>query len=200
MTDAADAEAKQASAKRGVGRPRDPGLEQRIKISALETLARYGFSGLTLERVCASAGVPKATFYRRWSTPREAVIEAFIERFEHGLIQETGDLRADLLTFSDRLIDLYADPVLGPCTAQMSTEARFRPEELQLVLDAQQRRRRHNRTAVRQALERAGLDPGLSAQVILTTLNGLAYFGYSTGQPATHDDFARLIDKLLRPA
>jgi len=199
MKDAA-AEIPQAPGKRGVGRPRDPELERRIKASALEVLARHGFSGLTLERVCAGAGVPKATFYRRWSTPREAAIEAFNERFEHGLIQETGDLRADLLAFSNRLIDLYADPVLGPCTAQMSTEAKFRPAELQSVIEAQQMRRRHNRAALKRALEKAGVDPGLSAQLILTTLNGLAYFSFSTGRSATHADFKQLIDKLLKPA
>lgn len=197
MSDAAAAETQQTPARRGVGRPRDPGLEGRIKAAALMVLAQHGFSGLTLERVCAVAGIPKATFYRRWSTPTEVAVEAFIERFEHGLIEETGDVRKDLIVFADRLVDLYADPVLGPCTAQMSTEVRLRPGEFQPVLDAQRMRRRHNLAALSRGLEAAGLDTGLSAQLILTTLNGLAYFSYATGRQASPEDFALLIDKLL---
>ena len=46
-------------AKRGAGRPRNPELEQRLKRVALEILAQYGFSGLTLEKVCAGAKVPR---------------------------------------------------------------------------------------------------------------------------------------------
>lgn len=50
------------------GRPRNEALQQQIKDAAVQVLARQGFSGLTLDRVCAEAGVTKATFYRRWET------------------------------------------------------------------------------------------------------------------------------------
>jgi AcrR family transcriptional regulator len=32
-----------------------------MKAAALETLASHGFSGLTLEKICERAGVPRAT-------------------------------------------------------------------------------------------------------------------------------------------
>lgn len=186
--------------KRSVGRPRDPQVERRLKQAALETLAKHGFSGLTLDRVCTTAGVPKATFYRRWPTPLALVIEAFNERFEAGLMNETDNLRADLIEFSDRLIDLYADPILGPCTASMITEAKMRPVELRSVMDAQSARRRHNRAVLERSLRAGGFETGLPAQLILSSLNGLAYFTYATGRQATQDQFALLIDKLLQPA
>jgi len=68
------------------------------------------------------------------------------------------------------------------------------------VLEAQRLRRRHNRAALTRALEAAGVNTGLSAQLILSVLNGLAFFSYSTGRPATRADFVLLIDKLLGPA
>ena len=61
-------------ARRSRGRPRDNVLQERIKDAALTVLARHGFSGLTLERVCTEAQVPKATFYRRWDNPLACVI------------------------------------------------------------------------------------------------------------------------------
>lgn len=166
---------------------------------ALETLAQYGFSGLTLEKICSAARIPRATFYRRWSTPVELVVEAFNERFETGLLEEAGDLRERLIVFSDKLIALYADPVLGPCTAFMVTETRLKPEALGAVFEAQAMRRRHNRETLERALLAENRNLGLSARLILRTLNGLAYFSYSTGAPVDRDEFVQLIDKLLLP-
>ena len=82
--------------KRGVGRPRDPELERRMKQVSLEVLAEHGFSGLTLEKICSRAKVSRATFYRRWTTPDTLVSEAFNERFESGILEVTGDLHRDL--------------------------------------------------------------------------------------------------------
>lgn len=89
---------------RGAGRPRNPELEQRLKRVALETLAEHGFSGLTLEKVCTRAKIPRATFYRRWATPEALVSDAFNERFETGVLESTGDLARDLELFAGKLV------------------------------------------------------------------------------------------------
>src|SRR4051812_48142722 len=78
--------------RRGPGRPRDPEVERRMKQAALEALAEHGFSGITLEKICERAGVPRATFYRRWATPLEAVGEAFNEAFLFRALPDTGDV------------------------------------------------------------------------------------------------------------
>lgn len=188
------------AARRGAGRPRNPELEQRLKRVALETLAQHGFSGLTLEKICAGAQVPRATFYRRWSTPTELVIEAFNERFEYGLLDESDDLRASLIAFSDKLIALYSDPVLGPCGSFIMNEAKLKPEAMRPAVEAQRLRRRHNYAVLERGLAAWGQPTGLSPRLVLSTLNGLAYFTYSTGREVSREEFALLIDKLLAPA
>lgn len=61
---------------RAGGRPRDPELDHRILAATLQLLADGGYDGLTIEAVAASAGVGKATVYRRWSGKEELVVDA----------------------------------------------------------------------------------------------------------------------------
>ena len=118
----------QAPVKRGPGRPRDPEVERRMKRAALETLAEHGFSGLTLERICERAGAPRATFYRRWATPIEAVAEAFDDAFHFPELPDTGDVVKDLVILGQAILSLYGDPVMGPCMSFLMAESRVRPE------------------------------------------------------------------------
>ena len=61
---------------RATGRPRDPELDHRIVAATLQLLADGGYDALTIEAVASSAGVGKATVYRRWSGKEELVVEA----------------------------------------------------------------------------------------------------------------------------
>ena len=61
---------------RAGGRPRDPELDHRILEATLQLLADGGYDGLTIEAVASSAGVGKASVYRRWSGKEELVVEA----------------------------------------------------------------------------------------------------------------------------
>ncbi len=188
----------ESTTKRAVGRPRDPALEARIKDAALNVLAEHGFSGLTLDRVCAAAKIPKATFYRRWDTPRHLVSEAFNERFEYGLLHDTGDVAADLRTFARVLVELYTDDLLGRCLLFIVTESKVQPDVAPLFTGAQGQRRRHNVSTLEQALETQGLRPSLPAQTILNVLNGVAFNMYAAGQRVPLETFDTLIDVLLK--
>lgn len=187
------------STKRSVGRPRDPALEARIKDSALQVLAEHGFSGLTLDRVCAAAKIPKATFYRRWDTPRHLVSEAFNERFEFGLLHDTGDVAADLRTFARVLVELYTDELLGRCLLFIITESKVHPDIAPLFTGAQGHRRRHNVSTLEEALEAQGVRPSLPPQAILNVLNGVAFNMYAAGRLVSLETFDTLIDVLLQP-
>ena len=58
------------------GRPRDPELDRRILDATLQLLSEGGYDGVTIEAVSASAGVGKASVYRRWAGKDELVVEA----------------------------------------------------------------------------------------------------------------------------
>ena len=193
------APAKVAPGRRGAGRPRDPELEQRFKQAALEILAEFGFGGLTLDRICARAKAPAATFYRRWPTPTVLVSEAFNERFEIGLLEITGDLPADLIVFTDKLLALYTDPLLGPCLSFIWPETRLRPDLLEPMAQAERGRRRTNVETLGTALRDQGYSPHISATLILSGLNNVTYMTYVTGRKVSRDDFKALIAQMLLP-
>ena len=76
-----------ACAPRQLGRPRDPKLDAAILDATLRLLAAGGYTALTMEAVAASAGVGKATLYRRFPGKEQLVIEAVAslgEPPEHG--------------------------------------------------------------------------------------------------------------------
>ncbi len=191
---------KDAPGRRGAGRPRDPELEQRFKQAALEILAEFGFGGLTLDRICARAKAPAATFYRRWATPTILVSEAFNERFETGFLEVTGDIRGDLLAFSDKLLALYTDPLLGPCLSFIWPETRLRPDLLAPMTEAERGRRRTNVQTLEIALREQGFSSLISAKMLLFVLNNVAYMTYVTGRKVGRDEFEALITQLLLPS
>lgn len=166
----------------------------------MEQLAEHGFSGLTIEKICAAAGVPRATFYRRWPTAAAAVSDAFNARFESGVLETTGDLQRDLEAFAAKLMALYNDPLLGPCLLFILTESKLRPELTAHMGEVEVARRKRNMTTLSQALQDGGYRCGVSARLILAGLNGMAQSTYLSNRKFAAADFREFIAQLLRPA
>lgn len=187
-------------ARRSRGRPRDNVLQERIKDAALTVLARHGFSGLTLERVCAEAQVPKATFYRRWDNPTACVIEAFLELWSEAEFKDTGSPAEDLRIFGHKLIELYSHPTLGPCSVAIQTESWVNREIGASQNASALQRRARNAGTLQQALDLMAAAPALSAELILNVVNGVARNVRSLNWPISDEDLRRLIQSLLTPA
>lgn len=183
--------------KRGPGRPRDPEVEKRLKRASLEVLAEHGFSGLTLEKVCERAGAPRATFYRRWATPIEAVAEAFNEAFLFDTLPDTGDVVTDLVALGQAMLALYNDPVMGPCMSFLMAEGRVRPELVENHRDEFPRRRAYNRSVVERAMARGELPADTDPDLVIDVISGLAMNNYATGRPVTAQSLDLVIRRLL---
>lgn len=191
----------QAPVKRGPGRPRDPEVERRMKRAALETLAEHGFSGLTLERICERAGAPRATFYRRWATPIEAVAEAFDDAFHFPELPDTGDVVKDLVILGQAILALYGDPVMGPCMSFLMAESRVRPELVDRHRHDFPRRRAYNRSVVERAMARGEIAADIDPDLIIDVISGLALNNQATGRPVTVEMLEFVVRRLLnKPA
>lgn len=191
----------QAPVKRGPGRPRDPEVERRMKRAALETLAEHGFSGLTLERICERAGAPRATFYRRWATPIEAVAEAFDDAFHFPELPDTGDVVQDLVILGQAILSLYGDPVMGPCMSFLMAESRVRPELVDRHRHDFPRRRAYNRSVVERAMARGEIAADIDPDLIIDVISGLALNNQATGRPVTVEMLEFVVRRLLnKPA
>jgi len=182
----------------GAGRPRQSELDARIKESAVSLLGELGFAGLSVNRICQRAGVPRPTFYRRWPSGVAALVEAFNDRFEDALLADTGDVRADLLIFSIGIRNRYADPVVSVCLPAIYEARRVTPELVRPIGEAQRDRRKLNIGTLASALSEQGLHPVLSSYDIIFTLTAAIDQGYLIDRPVTDDFIARLVDALLR--
>jgi AcrR family transcriptional regulator len=188
-----------APEKRGRGRPRSAALEARMLRAALEVLAENGFSGLTVERICAAAKVPKATFYLRWSAPIETTLEALRVHNRDIVLVDSGDLQADLFDFMKKLIALHHDPVMGACRSFFATEARVRPEIAAALRESGLARRARERAALEAAIQGQGYRPRVGADLILNVLNGVAQ-NATLEWRASDEEIHGLIAALLGPA
>lgn len=191
--------AKTEKAARGPGRPRDSEVERRIRAAVLQVLAENGFSGMTIEKICARAQVPRATFYRRWANPTEAVADAFNDAVVHRSLPDTGDIVQDLVQFFMNIVAHYTDPVLGPCMSFIIPEAKLRPDLLALTQRDFLERRSHNLTIVRRGIERGQVPPSVDPNMVLDVLNGLALNVYATGRKVSAPAAEQLVRRLLEP-
>lgn len=198
MAASSPAATEAAKVRRGPGRPRDPEVERRMKQAALEVLAEHGPAGATLERICDRAGAPRATFYRRWDKPIDALIEAFNEGYVLEDLPDTGDVVRDLVLYAGRLVALYSDPLLGPCAAYLSTEAHRRPEIRARMRQDLTGRRAWNRQILERASARAAVAERIDPDLLLDVISGLAGQHAWAGRPFVAADYEQVIRRLLR--
>lgn len=181
-----------------VGRPRQSDLDERIKHSAVVILGEQGFAGLSVNRICAHAGIPRPTFYRRWPSAIAALVDAFNDRFDDALLADTGDAKADMLDFAVRVRNRYDDPVVSTCLPAIYEAHRIAPALITPIRDAQRARRKTNVTVLSRALAAQGFQPMLGPFEILFVLTSAIDQGYLAGRPVADDFLERLVTTLLR--
>lgn len=186
-----------AASKRGPGRPRDPEVERRLRRATLEVLSERGFSGLTVDRICERAGAPRATFYRRWSDPVDAVTEAYTEAFSFQTQPDTGSVVADLVILGQTMVRLYNDPVMGSCMSFLVVEARVRPKLVAWHEKVFPIRRAHSRAIVERAMARGEISASIDPDLIIDVLSGLAMNNHATGRPVTDEALEFVVRRLL---
>lgn len=92
------------------GRPRDPGLEQRLLAAAWSMLTEGNYSDLTLAQVAARAGAHRSDVYRRWPTKSRLVADALAAHVPPISDVDTGSLYDDIRTHLDDLATSWSAP------------------------------------------------------------------------------------------
>lgn len=103
-------------------------MDVSIAAAVREVIAAHGYGGLTVDAVALSAGVSKATIYRRYSSKQEMTFAVLLHDLEEVPPADTGSLHGDLTalarqiaaqvsgpggdTLSSLLADIRADPNL----------------------------------------------------------------------------------------
>ncbi|HET6764778.1 MAG TPA: TetR/AcrR family transcriptional regulator [Longimicrobiaceae bacterium] len=95
---------------RSPGRPRSEAAHEAIVSAALALTRAVGYDAVTMEGIAATAGVGKATVYRRWNSKDEVIAEALQRLLRHVPVPDTGTLRGDLLAEQRVLVGMYGNP------------------------------------------------------------------------------------------
>ena len=129
---------------RAAGRPRDPKVDAAILAATLELLADAGYEALTIESVAASAGVGKASVYRRFAGKEQLVVEAVASLIEPLEPPAGSSVRDELVTLLEAvrrksrssLADKIFPRLLGAAADSPALMVRYREQ----VLDPRRRR------------------------------------------------------------
>lgn len=183
---------------RRVGRPRTPGVDQRILDAALAQLIQGGYATLRIDDVAAEAGVAKTTLYRRW-TSKEALVADAVGRLFTDRVQpvDLGDLRSDLLALlRESYTLLFEGP--GRVLEDLVRESGASRELSNVVKATTQVRRRYFHQAMNRGVARGELDPSADHDLLIDLLAGpLWTHCLVTDDPLAEGDLERIVDIVL---
>jgi AcrR family transcriptional regulator len=184
-------------------RPRPGGRSARIRAAVLAAtvheLGATGLAGLSLEAVARSAGVHKATLYRRWGDRDQLVLELMKEQATETVpVPDTGALRTDLIALAQAAVANAASPSVEPIVRAAIAEvphsagvARAAREfwEERLALDAK---------IIERATARGELPARTAARAVIETLLGALHLRLLiTGEPADTATITSTVDLII---
>ncbi|WP_439813589.1 TetR/AcrR family transcriptional regulator [Zavarzinia sp. CC-PAN008] len=95
------------------GRPRDPGLEDRVLDAAIALYAEGGWAAFTYEALARRSGVGKAALYGRWPQRATLLRRTFEARWLAPDRIDTGTLRGDLVALARQVSAVLTGPHAG---------------------------------------------------------------------------------------
>ncbi|TWS95920.1 TetR/AcrR family transcriptional regulator [Reyranella sp. CPCC 100927] len=189
----------------GRGRPRDPGLEDRVFDAAIALYAEVGWAGFTFDALAKRSGVGKDALYRRWGASRPGLLRQTLEARWYGVDAiDTGSIREDLLALARLSLRLRTGPH-GKVSLHMMVDTTRFPEVADVLGSYGEATVRQARAIVRRAIERGELPPATNPGLVMDMVVGSVTNHVATtpqrlrpAMTAKMDDFAvSLVDVLL---
>jgi len=181
------------------GRPRSAEADDAILDAALDQFCDFGYDGLSVERVAASAGVAKTTIYRRYPTKLDLVMAA-LERAKEGARAPggSGSLREDLLDMARSYLAMLQSPTIGRALP-MLLASKARSDELASAhAEFVRARRAPGYELIRQGIARGELaddaDPAMIADMVFGAIFTRVVV---TGEPTDEEYLVALVDRIL---
>jgi AcrR family transcriptional regulator len=168
---------RSAPPRRGPGRPRAAGHDERIVDAALDLLERG--EDITVSRIVELSGVSRAAIYRRWPSMTDLVAAALDRGREPYSISLDGDLLQNVL---------HAFGPAGRTASPQFSEERFRmrmrlamsdPKLARAYWRSHVSRRRAGMVAVLQAgIDRGELRADIDIDACIDLINGVFYYQF----------------------
>ncbi|MER5908257.1 TetR/AcrR family transcriptional regulator [Streptomyces mirabilis] len=168
----------------------------RILEATLHLVARDGIAGLRYEEVAELAGVHRTSVYRNWPDREELVTAALLRYSGSVELEDTGDLRHDLVDYLVALADLLSTTT-GRAMQRVIQSARENPEVALPVNRIFEQRLAGLQQVVDHAVARGELPP-VDGYFLAEMLTGPVHLYVSRGlHPFTRAEAERITDVVL---
>jgi AcrR family transcriptional regulator len=181
------------------GRARRAEADEAILTAAMQLLAEVGLAGLSMDDLARRAGVGKATIYRRWTSKEALVLDALHTATTPIPTPDEGDLRADLITYTDALIERFGTG-RGSDVLPHLIEASCYDDHLRASLDDYTRARQATiRLLLRRGIARGELPADADVDLLVDVILGPFFYRHLlTGAPLDRNFSRRLVDLIVR--
>lgn len=139
------------------GRPRNPGLEQRLLSAAWTLLTESGYAALTLTQVATLAGAHRSDVYRRWPNKVRLVADTLDAHLPPVTQVDTGSLQTDMRVYVDDLARSWSAPWIDSAVGWLA-DLQHDPDAELAFRSTGLRRGRQLRDALERAVERGEID------------------------------------------
>jgi AcrR family transcriptional regulator len=178
---------------RGPGRPRDARADGAILDATLRLVGSVGLGGLTMDAVAATAGVSKATIYRRWASKEALVLDAWMACFTDDTIPDTGSLERDLVTILGGLRDNITKGLLARVLPQMVAASQVNEELARAYREFVLNRRARTTVVLTRAIERGELPAGMDLDLVQEMLVGPLFYRTLLSREVIDDDLVATV-------
>ncbi|MCU1323283.1 MAG: Transcriptional regulator, TetR family [Acidobacteriaceae bacterium] len=159
------------------GRPRSEQLHQAILQTTFDLVLRDGFRAVSLEGIAATAGVSKATIYRRWPNKAAVVMDAFTNKVGSGTLFHKSSTVAESIRLQMRAMAKSFRGSDGTLVKALLAESEFDPE---LAKALQERwtlpRRRMAILVIQEAIRKGEMHSEVDPEDVIDILYGPIYY------------------------
>ncbi|MCW2522401.1 MAG: transcriptional regulator, TetR family [Frankiales bacterium] len=185
------------------GRPRSSEAHQAILEATRDLLTIGGYERLTIEAIAARAGVGKQTVYRWWPSKAAIVAEAVLAGVIGGpstVLDDTGDIAADLGSWIQQMTSGLGDPQAGALTRALTVASAERETDAERLYEKSVAPLRDNLLRRLSGAASAGqIRPDADLEAVADAIMGVALYrvlARSAPPPAAYGD--GLLAVLLR--
>jgi AcrR family transcriptional regulator len=122
-----DGDTSTPPASRG-GRPRSKEVHQAILQATFDLVLRDGFRAVSVESIASSAGVSKASIYRRWPNKAAMVMDAFTDKVGSGSLFPKASTATESIRLQMRAMAKSFRGSDGALVKALLAEAQFDPD------------------------------------------------------------------------
>ncbi|WP_433434399.1 TetR/AcrR family transcriptional regulator [Nonomuraea sp. CA-141351] len=178
-----------------VGRPRSEVARKAILRAALDLCARDGYQNVTMKGIAQAAGSGRQTVYRWWQTKAQVLLEGLTDVLaeEVPALPDTGDARADLVTFLEQTFAL-AQGVAGQVVVGLMADAQA---DSGLAAELRAKIIAPRRAALRSVLERGAVPDDVGLDLAVDLVFGVMWYRLLNRHAEVNSELAEEIAGLL---